>query len=47
MVLVVYALLGNEGLSIVENLIYCGVPIPDTIKNKLEQLAHEKEVERK
>jgi toxin secretion/phage lysis holin len=47
MVLVVYALLGNEGLSIVENLSYCGVPIPDTIKNKLEQLAHEKEVERK
>lgn len=43
MVLAVYALLGNEGLSIVENLSYCGVPVPDSIKNKLEQLAHEKE----
>jgi toxin secretion/phage lysis holin len=42
-----YALLGNEGLSIVENLSHCGVPIPNSIKDKLEQLAHEKEVERK
>jgi toxin secretion/phage lysis holin len=41
--LVTYALLGNEGLSIVENLSHCGVPIPASIKNKLEQLAHEKE----
>jgi toxin secretion/phage lysis holin len=41
--LVTYALLGNEGLSIVENLSYCGVPIPASVKNKLEQLAHEKE----
>ena len=43
MVLVVYALLGNEGLSITENLSHCGVPIPKAIKDKLEQLAHEKE----
>jgi len=42
-VLVTYALLGNEGLSIVENLSHCGVPIPEAVKNKLEQLAHEKE----
>ena len=42
-VLVTYALLGNEGLSITENLSHCGVPIPVSIKNKLEQLAHEKE----
>jgi toxin secretion/phage lysis holin len=42
-VLVTYALLGNEGLSITENLSHCGVPIPASIKNKLEQLAHEKE----
>ena len=42
-VLVTYALLGNEGLSIVENLSHCGVPVPAAIKNKLEQLAHEKE----
>lgn len=42
-VLVTYALLGNEGLSITENLSHCGVPVPVAIKNKLEQLAHEKE----
>ncbi len=41
--LVTYALLGNEGLSIVENLSHCGVPIPTSVKDKLEQLAHEKE----
>lgn len=40
--LVTYSLLGNEGLSIVENLSHCGVPIPKVIKGKLEQLAHEK-----
>lgn len=43
MVLAVYALLGNEGLSIVENLCYCGVPVPAGIRNKLEQLSCEKE----
>ena len=42
MTLAVYVLLGNEGLSIVENLSYCGAPIPAGIKDKLEQLAHEK-----
>ena len=42
-VLVTYALLGNEGLSITENLSHCGVPIPKSIKDKLEQLAYEKE----
>lgn len=41
--LVTYSLLGNEGLSIMENLSHCGVPIPKAIKAKLEQLAHEKE----
>ncbi|WP_177188169.1 phage holin family protein [Selenomonas ruminantium] len=41
--LVTYALLGNEGLSIIENLSHCGVPIPASVKSKLEQLAHEKE----
>lgn len=39
--LVTYSILGNEGLSIVENLSYCGVPIPNSIKAKLEQLANE------
>lgn len=42
-VLVTYSILGNEGLSITENLSHCGVPIPKAIKDKLEQLAHEKE----
>lgn len=41
--LVTYALLGNEGLSITENLSRCDVPIPKAIKDKLEQLTHEKE----
>lgn len=40
--LVVYVLLGTEGLSITENLGRCGVPIPDGIRDKLKQLAHEK-----
>ena len=38
-----YSLLGNEGLSIIENLSYCGVPVPASIKRKLEQYAYEKE----
>lgn len=41
--LATYSLLGNEGLSIVENLTHCGVPVPDSIREKLEQLAREKE----
>ena len=41
--LVTYSLLGNEGLSITENLSHCGVPIPTGIKKKLEELTHEKE----
>jgi toxin secretion/phage lysis holin len=40
---VTYSMLGNEGLSIIENCTYCGVPVPKSIKDKLEQLAHEKE----
>ena len=39
---VTYSILGNEGLSITENLARCGVPIPVAIKNKLEKLAKEK-----
>jgi toxin secretion/phage lysis holin len=38
-----YSLLGNEGLSIVENLSYCGVPIPASVRDKLESLSKEKE----
>lgn len=41
--LATYFLLGNEGLSILENISYCGVPVPASVKNKLEQLAREKE----
>lgn len=41
--LATYSLLGNEGLSIVENLSYCGVPIPASIKEKLETISREKE----
>jgi phage-related holin len=41
--LVTYSLLGNEGLSIIENLSYCGVPIPVSVKRKLEQYTCEKE----
>lgn len=40
--LVTYTILGNEGLSIIENLSRCGVPVPASIKSKLEQLTQEK-----
>ena len=36
------SMLGNEGLSIVENLSRCGVPVPVVIKDKLEQLTQQK-----
>ena len=38
-----YSMLGNEGLSIIENAAYCGVPVPAALKEKLEQLAREKQ----
>lgn len=38
-----YSMLGNEGLSIIENAAYCGVPIPASLREKLEQLAQEKQ----
>lgn len=40
--LLTYFMLGNEGLSIIENAAYCGVPIPASLREKLEQLAQEK-----
>lgn len=40
--LITFSMLGNEGVSIVENLSICGVPVPDAIKNKLKKLAQEK-----
>lgn len=41
--LLTYFMLGNEGLSIIENVAYCGVPIPASLREKLEQLAQEKQ----
>jgi toxin secretion/phage lysis holin len=35
---VIFACLGNEGLSIIENLGRCGVPIPETITRFISQL---------
>lgn len=35
--LTVGILLGNEGLSILENASICGVPVPNKLKNMLEQ----------
>ncbi len=36
--LIIYYLVANEGLSIIENLSEIGVLVPDFIKEKLEQL---------
>ena len=41
--LAVYSLIGNEGLSILENATHCGVPVPASLKAKLDQLAREKD----
>ena len=40
--LTVGILLGNEGLSILENASICGVPIPEKLKNMLEQYKESK-----
>lgn len=34
----IFYLIGNEGLSIIENTAKAGLPIPDKLKNTLEQL---------
>lgn len=34
--------LGNEGLSILENVANCGVPVPNKLKDKLAQFADDK-----
>jgi toxin secretion/phage lysis holin len=39
----IWFFLGNEGLSIVENSAKAGIPIPDKLKNSLEQLNHQRE----
>ena len=40
--LTVGILLGNEGLSILENASICGVPVPEKLKNMLEQYKESK-----
>lgn len=40
--LAVFFYLANEGLSIIENLSRCGVPVPDVLKNALAQLSKDK-----
>lgn len=45
--LVTLSIISNEGLSIVENLTICGVPVPASIRKKLKQLGQEKETGRK
>lgn len=38
--LTVGILLGNEGLSILENAAICGIPVPEKLKKMLEQYHH-------
>lgn len=45
--IVVWFFIGNEGLSILENAGKAGLPIPQKLRNTLEQLAFEKEGEKK
>lgn len=40
---VTYFFTGNEGLSIIENAAKAGLPIPDKLKNTLEQLTQRKD----
>lgn len=42
---VIFFFIANEGISITENLGRIGLPIPEKIKNVLEQLKEEKESE--
>ena len=40
---VIWFFIGNEGLSIIENAANAGVPIPQKLRDKLEQLQLEKD----
>lgn len=44
---VVWFFIGNEGLSIIENAAKAGVPIPNKLRETLEQLSSEKKGESK
>ena len=37
---VIFFYISNEGISIIENSIRIGLPIPEKLKNVLEQLQH-------
>jgi phage-related holin len=37
--------LSNEGLSILENTVHLGLPVPDKLKEVLSQLHHREEKE--
>ena len=39
---VTFFFLGNEGLSVIENAAKAGLPIPDKLRQTLEQLTEEK-----
>lgn len=41
--IVVWFFIGNEGLSIVENASKAGLPVPEKLKNTLEQLRDQRE----
>ena len=43
--LVCYFYIANEGISLLENISNLGVPIPNKIKNALEQLNNDEESE--
>ena len=45
--LAIFFYIANEGLSIIENAAKAGVPIPDVVKESLEQLSREKKAREK
>ena len=45
--LVIWFFAGNEGLSILENAVKSGIPVPNKLKDTLEQLRGEKEIKRR
>lgn len=44
---VVWFFIGNEGLSVIENSAKAGIPIPEKLRQTLEQLSSEKKGEKK